>query len=77
MDEELKKKLEERFDALALAQHEQDKKLDAVFQSVEKMRKYFKWTLIVTVLTIVVPLIGLAFVIPIFLRSFNYSSLGL
>jgi hypothetical protein len=66
MDEETKKQFEEM-----------DKKLDAVFVSVEKMRKYFKWTLIITLLTIVLPLIALAFVIPTFLKSFNYSSVGL
>jgi len=46
----------------------QEKKLDAIYQSVEKMRKYFLWTLIVTVAMIVLPLIALAFVIPWFLK---------
>ena len=66
MDEELKKRFEEM-----------EVKLDATFKSVERMRQYFKWTLIVTVVTIVLPLIALAFVIPMFLKSFDYSSLGL
>jgi hypothetical protein len=66
MDEETRKRFEEM-----------DAKLDAIFMSVEKMRKYFKWTLIVTVVTIVLPLIALVLVIPAFLKSFNYSSLGL
>lgn len=55
----------------------QDKKLDDIYQSVEKMRKYFLWTLIVTVVMIVLPLIGLLFVIPTFLQSLSLGSLGL
>lgn len=48
---------------------EQNKKLEAIYQSAEKTRKYFLWTLIVTIVTIVLPLIALAFVIPWFLQS--------
>jgi hypothetical protein len=56
---------------------EQEAKVDAIWRSVEKTRKYFKWTLIVTLVTIVLPLIGLIFVIPVFLKTLNFSSLGL
>ena len=45
----------------------QDKKLDAIYISAEKTRKYILWTGIITVVTIVVPLIILAFIIPWFL----------
>ena len=57
---------------------EQDKKLDAIFKSAEKMRKYFLWTMWVTIIMIVVPLIGLAFVIPSFLSTLptNLGSLS-
>ncbi len=41
-------------------------KIDAIYVSVEKTRKYFKWTMIVTVVLFVVPLIGLVFAIPAF-----------
>lgn len=58
MNEDILKKLEE-----------QDKKLDAIFQSSEKMRKYFLWTLIISVAVIILPLIGLVFVIPSFLSN--------
>lgn len=51
-----------RFDA-------QDKKLDAIFVSVEKTRKYFLWTIIATVVTVALPLIALAFVMPWFLST--------
>lgn len=47
----------------------QSEKLDAIHESVEKMRKYFLWTLIISVLFIVLPLLGLAFVIPQFLST--------
>lgn len=46
-------------------------KLDAILKSTEKTRKYFLWTLIITVLAIVLPLIGLAFAIPSFLSSYS------
>jgi CHASE3 domain sensor protein len=55
--EEISKKLEE-----------QDKKLENIYRSVEKTRKYFLWTLIITVVTIFIPLIALAFIIPWFLH---------
>lgn len=57
----------------------QEKKLEEIYKSVKKMRKYFLWTLIVTVLTIVLPLIALVFIIPWFLgiMSSAYGSLGL
>ena len=47
----------------------QDKRLDDIFISIEKMRKYFLWTLVVTVAMIVLPLIALAFVLPWFVRT--------
>ncbi|MFZ2969582.1 MAG: hypothetical protein WA063_00375 [Minisyncoccia bacterium] len=56
---------------------EQDKKLDAIYVSAEKMRKYFLWTLIITAAMIVIPLVGLVFVIPAFLKTMNLSGLGL
>jgi len=43
---------------------EQDKKLDAIYESVEKTRKYFQITLWITVIMFILPLIGLIFIIP-------------
>lgn len=54
----------------------QDEKLDRIYVSVEKTRKYFLWTLIGTVITFFLPLIGLMFVIPYFLSSLS-SAYGL
>jgi len=47
---------------------EQDKKLGDIYQSIEKMRKYFLWTLIITVATIVLPLIALVLILPWFIK---------
>ena len=60
MEEQILKKIEE-----------QDRKLDEILKSSEKMRKYFLWTLIVTVGVIVIPLILMAFVLPSFLSSYS------
>lgn len=54
---------------------EQGIKIDAIYKSVEKTRKYFLMMIWITVLAIVLPLIGLAFVIPSFLSNYT-SALG-
>lgn len=48
---------------------ELDKKLDAIYKSAEKTRKYFLFTLIISVVFVVLPLVGLIFVIPMFLST--------
>ncbi len=50
-----------------LAQMEQ--KIDAIYKSAEKTRKYFLWTIIGSVILFILPLIGLIFVIPQFLSA--------
>lgn len=45
-------------------------KVDAIWVSVEKTRKYFLITMWVTVITFVLPLIILAFIIPSFISSY-------
>jgi len=65
MEEEILKKIEA-----------QDKKLEEIYHSIEKIRKYFLWTLIITVAVIVLPLIGLIFFIPRFLSIYS-NGLGL
>ena len=49
---------------------ELEKKIDAIYVSVEKTRKYFFWTMVITVVLFIVPLIGLAFAIPSFLTNY-------
>lgn len=52
-------------------------KIDAIYQSTEKTRKYFLWTLIITVALFVLPAIGLVFAIPSFISTYSsLSSLG-
>lgn len=50
---------------------DQQAKIDAVYVSVEKTRKYFLWTLIATVVTFVLPLIALAIILPMVLSQFS------
>lgn len=66
MENEILKKLEE-----------QDKKIEAIWISVEKTRKYFLTAVIITVAMTVLPLIGLAIVIPMFLGMLSSSMEGL
>ncbi len=53
-----------------------EQKIDAVYKSVEKTRKYFLWTLIITVILFVLPLIGLLIVIPQFISLISGSNLA-
>ena len=64
MDQEIAQKFE---------QH--GKKLDAIEQSVNKIRSYLFWGFLASILLFIIPLIGLALVIPQFLAL--YSSAGL
>lgn len=66
MEQEILKKLEE-----------QDKKIDAIWVSVEKTRKYFLFTMITSIVMFVLPLIGLVIAIPIMLNSIMGSMEGL
>lgn len=56
---------------------EQEQKLDAIYASVEKTRKYFLVILWVTVLAIILPLIGLIFVIPTVIGNYTAGFEGL
>lgn len=50
---------------------EQQNKIDSIYISVEKTRKYFLWTMIITIALFILPLIGLMFAIPSFLDSYS------
>ena len=56
-----------------------ENKLDKIYASVEKTRKYFLWTLILSVAFFVLPLIGLMFVLPAFMQNYlgNINNIGL
>lgn len=55
---------------------DQDRKLELIYQSVEKTRKYFLWTLIASLVAFFLPLIGLLFAVPFFLNTLS-SAYGL
>ena len=59
MDQELKNKIDA-----------QQIKIDAIYLSVEKTRKYFLIVTWVTILTLVVPMIGLAFFAPSVMNTY-------
>jgi hypothetical protein len=56
---------------------EQDKKLDAIYLSVEKTRKYFQIVMWVTIAMVVLPVLGLIIVIPMFINTYLSSFEGL
>jgi len=57
---------------------EQEKKIDEIYVSVEKTRKYFLMIVVISVVAFLIPLIGLLFVLPSFLGSYSdISNLGL
>lgn len=66
MEEEILKKMEE-----------QEVKIDAIWISVEKTRKYFLFTMISSIVMVVLPLIGLLIAIPIMLSTLSKSMEGL
>ena len=48
-----------------------EKKIDAMYVSVEKTRKYIFWTVVVTIALVVLPALGLVFAIPSFLSTYS------
>jgi len=59
MDEEIKKRLDL-----------QDELLRKIYISAEKTRKYFLTTVIITIVTIVLPLVALIFVLPWLINTY-------
>lgn len=64
MEQEILKKLEE-----------QAQKLDDISRSLARIRRYFFWILVGSIAMIVLPLIGLGFVIPQFLNIYRSSGM--
>ncbi len=50
---------------------EMERKIELIYISVEKTRKYLLWTVIITIALFVLPLIGLALAIPSFLNTYT------
>lgn len=75
MNNEEIQKLQSRLD-------DQDQMIGRIYQSVEKTRKYFLWTMIGSLVMFILPMIGLIFVIPKFIGTMTgqmsqMNSLGL
>lgn len=58
---------------------EQEKKIDLIYASVEKTRKYLFWTMVATVAFFILPLIALALFVPSLMASYTstLTDLGL
>lgn len=54
-----------------------EEKVEAVYVSVEKTRKYFFWTMVITIALFVLPLIALVFVVPSFISNYTETLNGL
>ncbi len=54
-----------------------EQKIDAIYVSVEKTRRYLFWTLVVTVAVVVLPAVGLVFAIPSFISTYTQTLEGL
>lgn len=54
-----------------------EQKIDAVYVSVEKTRKYFQVVMWVTIAMVVLPLIAMIFVIPAFINTYTTTLDGL
>ena len=50
-----------------------EKKIDAIYVSVEKTRKYIFWTVVITIVIVVLPAVGLVFAIPKFVSTYTDS----
>lgn len=55
-----------------------EQKIDAIYVSVEKTRNYFKWTLIISVVMIVLPILLSLILVPILMNTVSsmYGELG-
>jgi TRAP-type mannitol/chloroaromatic compound transport system permease small subunit len=54
-----------------------EEKVDMIYGAVEQTRKYFKWTLIITLVLFFLPLIGVVFALPAFLNNYVGQIQGL
>jgi len=50
---------------------EQQTKIDQIYDSMEKLKKYFFWTMVITIAFIVLPLVAMIFVIPTVIGTYT------
>lgn len=55
----------------------QEVKIEAIYISVEKTRRYFQIIMWVTLATVLLPLLGLLIAVPVFLNSYTSQFEGL
>jgi len=55
----------------------QDELLEKIYKSAEKTRKYFMWTLIITLVTFFLPLVALLFILPSFIKTYTATLEGI
>ena len=56
---------------------ELETKIDAIYVSTEKTRRYFQIVMWVTIVMVVLPFVGLLFAIPAFINSYTAALEGL
>ncbi len=54
-----------------------EEKLDAIYVSVEKTRKYFLVVMWITIIAVVLPVLGLVIAIPKFINTYTSTLEGL
>ncbi len=62
---------------ILIKMEENKKRIEEIYISVEKTRKYFLWALIFNVAVIVLPFLGLILIIPWFLQTIKLDGLGI
>ncbi len=53
----------------------QQKKIDEIYSTMEKIKKYIKWSLIISLVFFVLPLVAAIIIVPIFLQGY-LSAIG-
>lgn len=56
---------------------ELENKIDAIYASTEKTRRYFQIVMWITIVLVVLPFVGLLFAIPAFIKSYTAALEGL
>lgn len=57
--------------------HAQDEMLVKIYDSAERTRKYFLFSMIMTLIFFLLPLVGLMFAVPFFLSTYTQAMEGL
>jgi len=68
--------MNEQLDRIEVKLAELTGKVDALYESSERMRRYAKWTAIITVAVIVIPLLIIPLVLPAFFNAEGLNGLN-